>query len=60
MASATGVPSRMPPDEEIARNEQEAEPLLGRPGDASQVQGMSLLKNLVLGMLPPSTAIQPT
>ena len=43
MASTTGVPERPP------AATPETEPLLGRPGDASQVRGESIFKNLVLG-----------
>jgi cytochrome b-561 len=43
MASTTGIPER--PPAETGENE----PLLGRPGDASQIRGESILKNLVLG-----------
>lgn len=42
MASATGVPERNPALEET-------EPLLGRPGDATQVEGQGLQWNFVTG-----------
>jgi len=41
MASATGIPENTLPTEE--------EPLLGRPGDASQIEGRGLQYNLILG-----------
>ncbi|KOS23456.1 Cytochrome b561 domain-containing protein 1 [Escovopsis weberi] len=52
MASTTGVPPRRPSqneEEAVVRDETEGEPLLGRPGDASQPEGKSALNNLVLG-----------
>ncbi|KAK5997179.1 hypothetical protein PT974_02532 [Cladobotryum mycophilum] len=50
MASATGIPQRAPDNEEIIGTySTESEPLLGRPGDASQHEGKSPLSNLVLG-----------
>ena len=42
MASATGIPEGNPALEE-------QEPLLGRPGDATQLQGQRLPWNLVTG-----------
>ncbi|KAM0234929.1 hypothetical protein ACHAP5_009924 [Fusarium lateritium] len=47
MASATGVPERFPPIEGLSARE--TEPLLGRPGDAAQEDGVPFAKNLVLG-----------
>lgn len=47
MASATGVPERFPSIED-----RETEPLLGRPGDAAQEDGVPMIKNLVLGKPP--------
>lgn len=44
MSSATGIPDSVP-----SAAERENEPLLGRPGDASQVEGTSIHGNLVLG-----------
>ena len=52
MASATGIPDApILNDEDVERviEEPEMEPLLGRPGDASQVTGTSMVRNLVLG-----------
>ncbi|KAF7551055.1 hypothetical protein G7Z17_g5285 [Cylindrodendrum hubeiense] len=50
MASATGIPERRYSDVESDGAEQrETEPLLGRPGDASQEEGVPMFKNLVLG-----------
>lgn len=48
MASATGIPDQViaPPVEELVG---EDEPLLGRPGDASQKEGRPLYQNLVIG-----------
>ncbi|KAJ8132688.1 hypothetical protein O1611_g936 [Lasiodiplodia mahajangana] len=42
MASATGIPQHSPIDPDT-------EPLLGRPGDASQQDNAPIIKNLVLG-----------
>jgi hypothetical protein len=50
MASATGIPQQ-PPAEHDA---DVTEPLLGRPGDASQRESASIAKNLILGTKPPS------
>lgn len=47
MASATGIP-----DLNAARGAGEDEPLLGRRGDAAQVEGQTIWKNLWLGKLP--------
>jgi hypothetical protein len=46
MASATGIP----PNVAAARGQSEEEPLLGRRGDASQMEGQSLVHNLWIGM----------
>jgi hypothetical protein len=43
MASATGIP------EQRVSTSAEDEPLLGRPGDASQQEGQGLQYNFVLG-----------
>lgn len=43
MASATGVPA-------VYSTDTEQEPLLGRPGDVSQTDEMSLYSNLVMGL----------
>ncbi|KAH9908032.1 eukaryotic cytochrome b561-domain-containing protein [Xylariomycetidae sp. FL2044] len=45
MASATGIPQHTPTDPEAGATE----PLLGRPGDASQSDEAPILKNLILG-----------
>ncbi|KAI1438680.1 eukaryotic cytochrome b561-domain-containing protein [Xylaria sp. CBS 124048] len=47
MASATGIPQHTPidPTEGVS----DTEPLLGRPGDASQRDDAPIIKNLVLG-----------
>lgn len=45
MASATGIPERV-------SHSTEYEPLLGRPGDASQQEGQGLQYNFVLGKPP--------
>ncbi|KAH7040789.1 eukaryotic cytochrome b561-domain-containing protein [Microdochium trichocladiopsis] len=45
MASATGIPQQPPAE----HGNEESEPLLGRPGDASQKPAASIAKNLVLG-----------
>ncbi|KAI1846494.1 hypothetical protein JX265_004983 [Neoarthrinium moseri] len=47
MASATGIPND-PVDRETTGTD-ELEPLLGRPGDASQKDREPILKNLILG-----------
>jgi hypothetical protein len=53
MASATGLPERLPGDtEETGLAGRETEPLLGRPGDVAQEEGKSSLNNLVLGKFP--------
>ena len=50
MSSATGVPDTFRPQDEAANTRQsETEPLLGRPGDAAQVDGVPMVRNLVLG-----------
>lgn len=55
MASATGIPERRYSDIESDGAEQrETEPLLGRPGDAAQEDGVPMFRNLVLGRLIPS------
>ncbi|KAH7118934.1 eukaryotic cytochrome b561-domain-containing protein [Dendryphion nanum] len=48
MASATGIPERI----NAARGLGEDEPLLGRRGDASQMEGDTLWKNLWIGTAP--------
>jgi hypothetical protein len=45
MASATGIP------EQRVTSRGEEEPLLGRPGDASQQEGQGIQYNFVLGKL---------
>ncbi|KAL9114040.1 MAG: hypothetical protein Q9227_001812 [Pyrenula ochraceoflavens] len=45
MSSATGIPQRTP----AAGDAREDEPLLGRPGDASQPEEKGLQNNLVIG-----------
>jgi hypothetical protein len=47
MASATGVPND-PVDREV-HGADDMEPLLGRPGDASQRHNAPIAKNLILG-----------
>ncbi|KAF4969438.1 hypothetical protein FZEAL_10227 [Fusarium zealandicum] len=50
MASATGIPQRIPSHAELdGAASGETEPLLGRPGDAAQEDGVPMIKNLVLG-----------
>ncbi|KAI2610932.1 eukaryotic cytochrome b561-domain-containing protein [Hypoxylon fragiforme] len=48
MASATGIPQHAPidPDNE---GQEDLEPLLGRPGDASQRENAPIAKNLIIG-----------
>ena len=48
MASSTGIPSTAA----AARGQSEEEPLLGRRGDASQMQGQPLYYNLWIGTAP--------
>ncbi|KAH8677469.1 eukaryotic cytochrome b561-domain-containing protein [Xylariales sp. PMI_506] len=47
MSTATGIPNDSVDRE--ATGTDEIEPLLGRPGDASQKDGASIFKNLILG-----------
>lgn len=47
MASATGIPEANPAAD---GSHSEEEPLLGRPGDASQPDGKGLELNFILGM----------
>ena len=47
MTSATGIPEQHP--DPVSNGHGEQEPLLGRPGDASQKEGKPLAWNLVLG-----------
>ncbi|KAI1447478.1 eukaryotic cytochrome b561-domain-containing protein [Annulohypoxylon stygium] len=50
MASATGIPQHPPINNPDDGGEQgDLEPLLGRPGDASQRDNAPIIKNLVLG-----------
>lgn len=50
MASATGIPERSLSSVEVTGTPTgETEPLLGRTGDAAQVQGQPFLHNLTLG-----------
>ncbi|KAI1093824.1 eukaryotic cytochrome b561-domain-containing protein [Rostrohypoxylon terebratum] len=50
MSSATGIPQHPPIDNPDDGGEQgDLEPLLGRPGDASQRENAPIVKNLVLG-----------
>ncbi|KAI4599227.1 hypothetical protein KJ359_002186 [Pestalotiopsis sp. 9143b] len=48
MASATGIPNDPVEDREYA-DTGDSEPLLGRPGDASQRENAPIVKNLILG-----------
>lgn len=58
MASATGIPQHPPINNPDDGGEQgDLEPLLGRPGDASQRDNAPIIKNLVLGMLSPSSIV---
>ena len=52
MASATGIPQQ-----NLARDEEE--PLLGRPGDATQKPEQSLFANLITGTFIDSIANLP-
>ncbi|KAI1201895.1 eukaryotic cytochrome b561-domain-containing protein [Nemania serpens] len=49
MASATGIPQYNPIDPDTDGQAGDTEPLLGRPGDASQGNDAPIIKNLVLG-----------
>lgn len=52
MASATGIPQHIPNDPADTDGQAgDMEPLLGRPGDASQRDEAPMVKNLILGML---------
>jgi cytochrome b-561 len=54
MASATGIPERYGPgDERTGSRQNETEPLLGRPGDAAQPDGVPFAQNLILGKSAP-------
>ena len=46
MSSATGIPQENP----VAQGRGEEEPLLGRPGDASQPDGTGIEFNLIIGI----------
>jgi hypothetical protein len=48
MSSATGIPENI---EATMSEHGEQEPLLGRPGDASQPHGKPIYENLILGSL---------
>jgi len=50
MASATGIPQHAPVDPDADGQTGDLEPLLGRPGDASQREQAPIIKNLVLGV----------
>lgn len=58
MASATGIPERIPAEAEAnGHNHHDSdlgddEPLLGRRGDASQPEGRALYYNLIIGTPP--------
>ena len=48
--SAAGLPQRPPAqDDVIMPNDNESEPLLGRPGDATQPRHGSVLWNFIIG-----------
>jgi hypothetical protein len=49
MASATGIPEVLNPQEPQEEGLGEDEPLLGRVGDASQQEGRPLYYNLIIG-----------
>ncbi|KAI8624051.1 eukaryotic cytochrome b561-domain-containing protein [Xylariaceae sp. FL1651] len=49
MASATGIPQHTPTDPDTDGQGGDMEPLLGRPGDVSQREEASIVKNLILG-----------
>ena len=51
MASTTGIPDTAVEAQDVG----EDEPLLGRPGDASQTPEQPLYYNLFSGSLPPSS-----
>lgn len=55
MASENTIPAEPP----ISPPPAESEPLLGRPGDATQKDDGLLVRNLVLGKLPASAASFP-
>ena len=60
MASATGIPAHPTAVDPRERGLGEDEPLLGRPGDASQQEGWPLWFNLGLGILPSSSLMSIT
>lgn len=65
MASATGIPDRIPAEAEANGHDRPAEevgddePLLGRRGDASQPEGKALYYNLIIGTSPSSPTCLP-
>jgi hypothetical protein len=59
MASATGIPQHAPIDPDVDGQTGDLEPLLGRPGDASQREQAPIIKNLVLGVYPQSLFFLP-
>jgi len=49
MASATGIPANIPDRHQPAEGLGEDEPLLGRAGDASQLEGRPIYYNPIIG-----------
>ncbi|KAI1418184.1 hypothetical protein F5Y13DRAFT_150780 [Hypoxylon sp. FL1857] len=49
MASATGIPQHPPINPDDGGEQGDLEPLLGRPGDASQRDDAPIVKNLIIG-----------
>ncbi|KAI1135265.1 eukaryotic cytochrome b561-domain-containing protein [Hypoxylon sp. FL0543] len=49
MASATGIPQHPPINPDDGGEQGDLEPLLGRPGDASQRDDAPIIKNLIIG-----------
>lgn len=47
MASATGIPQHVPDNDQ----DDSTEPLLGRPGDATQADEAPIARNLIIGMI---------
>ena len=59
MASTEHTPPNTPPDanEQPTAQQREMEPLLGKPGDASQQEGTSIFYNLILGVETRNTTL---
>lgn len=54
MSSATGIPQHVPGNDQ----DDSTEPLLGRPGDVTQADEAPIARNLVIGMVIPTSICQ--